>query len=136
MFKGDHMDELEAILAKKMQEMIRRSVAKPVRVTDATFSEVVRRGLVLVDCCAEWCGPCRMIEPTVEELARQYAGRVTFAKLNVDENPETASRFGVMSIPTLLLFKESRLVDTIVGAASKTEVVGLLERHLQESAML
>ncbi|MEM3004735.1 MAG: thioredoxin [Candidatus Bathyarchaeia archaeon] len=130
------MDELEAILAKKMQEMIRRSVAKPVRVTDATFSEVVRRGLVLVDCWAEWCGPCRMIEPTIEELARQYAGRVTFAKLNVDENPETASRFGVMSIPTLLLFKESRLVDTIVGAASKTEVVGLLERHLQESAML
>ncbi|MBS7623676.1 thioredoxin [Candidatus Bathyarchaeota archaeon] len=126
------MDELEAIQAKKMQEMLRRSRSpeKPVQATDATFGEVVGRGLVLVDCWAEWCGACRMIEPTIEGLAREYAGRVTFAKLNVDENPETTSRFGVMSIPTLLVFKNSRLVDTIVGAVPKTEIVSVLERYL------
>jgi thioredoxin 1 len=132
MLGGDSMDELEAIRAKKMEEIIRRSrsPAKPVQVTDATFSEVVRRGLVLVDCWAEWCGPCRMIEPTIEDLAREYAGRVTFAKLNIDENPETTSRFGVMSIPTILVFKNSRLVDTIIGAVPKAEIVNVLERHL------
>ncbi|MGQ9543251.1 MAG: thioredoxin [Candidatus Bathyarchaeia archaeon] len=103
----------------------------PVKVSDETFDETVGRGgLVVVDFWAEWCGPCRVLSPIIDQLAKEYAGKALFAKLNVDENPATAARFGVMSIPTLLIFKDSRLVDTVVGLAPKIKIESILKRHL------
>ena len=85
---------------------------------------------VLVDFWAEWCGPCRMIAPTVEELATDYSGKVTIGKLNVDDNPNTATQFGVRSIPTLLLFKGGEVVESVVGLTDKTRLQALLDKHL------
>ncbi len=91
--------------------------AHPLTLTDATFQQVVAGGRpVFVDFWAAWCGPCRMVAPHVEKLAQEFAGRAVVGKLNVDENPVTAQRFNVMSIPTLLIFKNGAVVDTIVGA--------------------
>jgi thioredoxin 2 len=103
---------------------------KPVIVTDATFpAEVERSPLpVLLDLWAAWCGPCRVITPVIDELASEQAGRVRFAKLNIDENPATADRFKVRSIPTMLVFKDGREVDRIVGVQPKAEIVRRLAR--------
>jgi thioredoxin 2 len=103
---------------------------KPVKVTDASFGADVERSPlpVLLDLWAPWCGPCRMLEPVIEELASQMAGRVRFAKLNIDENPATASRFGVRSIPTLLVLRDGREVDRMVGVLPKSEIARRLER--------
>jgi thioredoxin 2 len=103
---------------------------KPVNVTDANFAAEVERSPlpVLLDMWAPWCGPCKMVAPVIEELAAEMAGRVRVAKLNVDENPATAARFGVQSIPTLLLLKNGRELDRIVGAQSKAAIVQRIER--------
>jgi len=100
--------------------------------SDGTWdAEVVNSGVpVLVDFWAEWCGPCRMMAPTVEAIAEQYAGRVKVGKLNVDENGGTAMRYAIRSIPTLLLFKDGQVVDQRIGAIGKTEVQKLIEAHL------
>src|SRR5437868_5585185 len=107
--------------------------AGPVTVTDATFAAEVERSPlpVLLDLWAPWCGPCRMIAPVVDALAGEMAGRVRFAKLNVDENPATASRFRVSSIPTLLVLQAGREVDRIVGVQPKPEIARRLERLLR-----
>ena len=104
----------------------------PLTVTDATFaSEVERSPLpVLLDAWAPWCGPCRMIAPVLDQLATQMAGRIRVAKLNVDENPVTASRLGVRSIPLLVVFKGGREVDRIVGVQPQSEIVRRLERAI------
>ncbi len=98
--------------------------SKPVDVTDATFQQEVLSfaGPVLVDCWAPWCGPCRMVSPILDELASAFSGRAKIVKLNVDENPVTASQFQVQSIPTLLFFKSGNLVDKIIGAQPKSEI--------------
>jgi thioredoxin 2 len=109
---------------------------KPLTVTDATFAADVERSQlpVLVDAWAVWCGPCRMIEPIVDELANEMVGRARIVKLNVDENPMTASRFGLRSIPTLLVIKGGQEVDRILGAQPKMEILKRLERVTAQTA--
>jgi thioredoxin 2 len=104
----------------------------PATVTDATFGELVERSPlpVLVDAWAPWCGPCRIIAPVIDELAAEMAGRVRVAKLNVDENPMTASRFNLRSIPTLLVMRGGREVDRIVGVQPKAEITRRLQRAM------
>ncbi len=93
----------------------------PVHVTETSFDAMLAEhaGPVVVDFWADWCGPCRALAPTLEELAQEYAGRVTIAKVNVDESPELAARFRIQSIPTLLVFKGGQIVDRFVGALPK-----------------
>jgi len=109
---------------------------KPLTVTDATFAADVEGSQlpVLVDAWAVWCGPCRMIEPIVDELANEMVGRARIAKLNVDENPTTASRFGLRSIPTLLVIKGGQEVDRILGAQPKMEILKRLDRVTAQTA--
>jgi thioredoxin 2 len=106
--------------------------SKPLTVTDATFSAEVEHSPVpvLLDLWAPWCAPCRMVAPVIEELAKEMAGHARVAKLNVDENPATATRFQVRSIPTLLVFKEGREMDRIVGVQPKAEIARRLERAM------
>jgi thioredoxin 1 len=108
-------------------------MSKQVTIEDANFGEVVLKAKipVLVDFWAPWCGPCRMVAPVVEELAEEYDGRVSFGKLNVDENPKTASQYGIMSIPTLILFKEGKPVSNIIGFRPKDELKKSLDTVLE-----
>ncbi len=107
-------------------------MSKPVQVNERIFDgEVLRSPLpVLADFWAAWCGPCRMIAPIVEELARDYGGRLKVAKIDVDENPNLASRYGILSIPTLAIFKDGQLVNTIVGYVPKAELQERIEATL------
>ncbi len=107
-------------------------MAKPIKVTDATFEETISNANtpVLVDFWAEWCGPCKMIAPVLEELATELDGKLVISKLDVDENPDTAQAFGVMSIPTLLVFKGGKPVDRIVGFQPKPQLKKRLETHV------
>jgi len=139
--------ELERIRLKILKEMFRRGALekktpfkseeksvfdKPVKVTDATLMEVVQKNsLVAVDCWAPWCGPCHMVAPVVEELARDYAGKMLFGKLNVDENRRTAIQYQIMSIPTMLVFKNGKLVDRIIGAMPRQMLEPKITRYLK-----
>jgi thioredoxin 1 len=101
-------------------------------VNDKNFSlEVLQSDLpVLVDFWATWCGPCKSIAPIIDDLAKEYAGKVKVAKLNVDENPATPSQYGVRGIPTLILFKGGKILEQIVGAVPKTRLVSIIEKAL------
>ena len=103
----------------------------PLEVTDSNFGETVKKGgLVVVDCWAAWCAPCRMIGPVIEELAKDYAGRILFGKLNVDSNREVPLEYQIMSIPTILVFKDGELVDRIMGAMPKRLLEQKIIQHL------
>jgi thioredoxin 1 len=138
--------ELRKIKLRRFKEMLRGSNpderpketkqgesnnGTPINITDATFEkEVQGNPLAVIDCWAPWCGPCRFVGPIINELARDYTGRIFFGKLNVDENQKTAMKYGIMSIPTLLVFKKGRLVDRIVGAMPRQRLEPMITRHL------
>lgn len=105
-------------------------------VTDAEFDETVIKSdsPVLVDYWAEWCGPCRMIAPVLDEIAKEYTGRLTVAKLNIDENPETPQRYGVRGIPTLMLFKGGEVEATKVGALSKSQLADFIDKNIEKNS--
>lgn len=119
-------------LMEKATETQKESVAdKPVDLTDATFKEAIQNHtLVVVDCWAPWCGPCLYVSPIVEEIAQDYAGKIFFGKLNVDENRRVAMQYSIMSIPTLLIFKNGRLVDQIIGAMPRGMLEPKITRYL------
>jgi thioredoxin 1 len=128
-------DELNRIREKKLAEMKDKSQGigdKPVHVTDSSFDEITNKHpLALIDFWASWCGPCQALAPTIEELAKEYAGKVFIGKLNVDENPQTAERFQVFSIPTMLIMKNGQQIDRIVGCVQKKFIEAALRKHLE-----
>ena len=138
--ENEENKELEKIRRAKLQEIMKKSrtsekegivLSKPIEVTDATFKKTIEsHPLVVVDCWAPWCGPCRMVAPVIEELARDYAGKILFGKLNVDENRKVSTQYDIMSIPTLLVFKNGKLVDTIIGAMPRQTLEQKITRHL------
>jgi thioredoxin len=123
---------MEAEEAKRaLTERLVDVPAGPVILTDRNFDEAVRKyPMLVVDCWAEWCGPCRMVAPVIEALAHDYQGRIAFGKLDVDHNQGVAGRYQIMSIPTLLIFKGGRLVDTKIGALVKHALEEVLLKHL------
>jgi thioredoxin 1 len=117
-----------------MRKMEKKSLNTPIQITDADFDKIIQKhNIVVVDCWAPWCGPCRMVEPVIEELAKEMQGKIIFAKLNVDENPVTSTKHQIMSIPTLLVFKNAELVDRIVGAMPKDMLAEKLAPHIKNS---
>jgi len=108
------------------------AVTHPVAVTDADFGQEIEQhdGLAIVDFWAEWCGPCKIVAPVMEEIAQEYEGKVKVAKLDVDSSQMTAMKYGIRSIPSMLIFKGGEHVDTVVGAVPKTYLVEKLEQHL------
>ena len=102
----------------------------PVKITDADFDDAVKKyNIIVVDCWAPWCGPCKMVGPIIDELAKEMQGKIVFGKLNVDENPTISAKHQIMSIPTMLVFKDGTLVDRFVGALPKEELLKKLEIH-------
>jgi len=130
--------ELAEIRAKKLRELVTSVSANgptgwtgPVTLTDATFDgETHKPGCLLVDFWAEWCGPCHRVAPVLDEVAKAHADRLRLGKLNIDENPRTPAHYGIMSIPTILLFKDGKLVDGIIGAVPRGQIEAVLSRWM------
>ncbi|MFQ6106813.1 MAG: thioredoxin [Thermoplasmata archaeon] len=128
-------EELEGIRKRKLVELMKRMnndmPERPIVVTDANFDDTVKKyPVVVVDFWAVWCGPCKMMEPVIEELAQTYRGKVVFGKLNVDENPATATKYGIMAIPTLLVFQNGSLVDQVQGAMPASALTPTIDRYV------
>jgi len=136
-------DGIEAIRERKKREMLERLSGKAkgdptstaadevLEMDDASIGAAIRSyPLLVVDCWAPWCGPCRMMAPVIEQLARKYKGKMVFGKLNVDHNPDTAARFQVMSIPAFLVFKQGKHVDTMIGAMPAERLEQRLARYV------
>ncbi|MHC1631396.1 MAG: thioredoxin [Methanotrichaceae archaeon] len=133
------MDEdLENIKKKKLEELKKKinepDVAypdSPITVTDSSLDELIAKyPLLVLDCWAEWCGPCKMIAPVIKELAKDLKGKVVFGKLDVDQNPRIANKHGIMAIPTMLVFKNGRLIDQMVGAYPKSTLENKLQTYI------
>ncbi len=135
--------EIERIQQKKMAEMLKRAqmqqlnsagISKPIILTDSNFSaEITKHNLLVVDFWAPWCGPCRMVGPVIEQLAAEYSGKVTFGKMNVDENMTVPGSFRVMSIPTIMVFESGRAVETIIGACAKSHIESKFKPFMKNS---
>jgi thioredoxin len=127
------MDEIEEIKKKKMEELMDKMETEknfpggPVKVGGDNFSTFISRYQnVVVDCWAEWCGPCKMVSPIIEALSKDYKGKIVFGEMNTDENQRLAMQFGITAIPTLLVFKDGKMIDNIIGAMPKE----ILEKRL------
>lgn len=135
------MDDLERIKKEKLEQLKKQYIERgktmerkwpdtPIQILDADIDEVVKKfQTIVIDCWAPWCGPCRMIGPIIEELAKEMQGKIVFGKLNVDENPQTSMKYKIMSIPTMLVFKNGVLVDRFVGAMPKDMVLQKLKPY-------
>jgi thioredoxin 1 len=136
-------DELERIRMEKLKDLIDRQQSNtqsemgqhwpytPITVSDTTFADIIKKyPLVVIDCYAQWCGPCHMVAPVIEELARDYTGKIVFGKLDTDENRISASMYNIMSIPTLLVFKNGKLVDQLMGAMPREMLEPMITKHL------
>jgi len=135
------MDNLEMIKKKKLEQLKKQYMSggktmekklpdTPIHLLDADVDETIRKfPTIVIDCWAPWCGPCRMIGPIIEELAKEMQGKIVFGKLNVDENPQTSMKYGIMSIPTMLVFKNGQLVDRLVGAMPKEMLLQKLKPY-------
>ena len=132
-------DELEAIKHKKLAELQKEAATKammstisePIGLTDSNFaSEISKYPIMLVDFWAPWCGPCRVVSPIIEQLSREYSGKVAFGKVNVDENQRIAASFGIQSIPTLMIFRNGKAVDVMVGALPKAQIEMKLKQQI------
>jgi len=136
-------DELEEIKRRKLEQLKMKYMKggknnmsenmpdTPIHIDDSNIDSTVNKyPVMVVDCWAPWCGPCRMVGPVVEELARQMKGKVVFGKLNIDENRGTSMKYGIMSIPTLLMFKDGQLIDTFIGAMPEPILKAKIESNL------
>ena len=128
--------ELENIIQKKMknlEERIRiekeiKDIDKPIILTDSNFEiEISKFPFLVIDFWASWCGPCKIMSPTIDSLAKEYSGRINFAKINVDENQHVANKFNIQSIPTLMYLKNGKVVDISIGVISKNQIMNKLE---------
>lgn len=136
------MDELEELKKKKLEELKKRYMNggqnmeksfpdEPLKLTDADFDQNIKKyDTVVIDCWAPWCSPCLMVAPVINELAKEMQGKIVFGKLNVDENPVTSGKHQIMSIPTLLIFKNGALIDRLVGAMPKEILKQKLDGYL------
>jgi len=104
---------------------------KPIELTDATFDKTIKKyPLIIVDCWANWCMPCRMLIPVIESLAKKYAGKIVFGKLNIEENQSITQKYGIMSIPNMLVFKKGKMVDRIIGAMPESILESKIKQYL------
>ncbi|RLI71695.1 thioredoxin [Archaeoglobales archaeon] len=130
------MDEIEKLRQKKLKELMEKMAekpkpTKPIEVNSKNFGEVLKNNEnVVVDFYTDWCAPCKIVAPIIEELAKEYAGKVVFAKLNTDENTDIAQKFSISAIPTIIFFKNGKIVDQIIGALSKAEFKRWIERNI------
>jgi thioredoxin 1 len=133
-------EEISAIMKRKkeiIEEKLRsmneiKKINKPINLTDSNFDmEKSKYSLLVVDFWAAWCGPCKIVSPIIEQLAEQYAGKIVFGKVNVDENPYISQRFGIQSIPTLMILKEGEVIDVMVGALPKGQIENRIRQHIE-----
>jgi thioredoxin 1 len=130
------MDELEEIKRRKLKELMKKPQYpdEPIEITDKNIDSIIHKyPLILIDCWAAWCMPCRIISPIIENLAKKFTGKIVFGKLNVSKNMITAKKFDVMAIPNLLIFKKSKLVDRVVGVHPISVLESRLKEHLEKS---
>jgi thioredoxin 1 len=136
----NELEELEAIRRKKLESLKHESYNKKgvekmssaTEVKDSTFDDFVKANkIVIIDCWAPWCGPCRSLAPIIEDLAKEFEGKIVFGKLNTDENESIPMRFNISAIPTLLVFKNGEMVDRIVGAGNKEFMKAKFAKHLE-----
>ena len=128
--KKKKLEQLKKQYMNRGKKMTENMPDRPIKMSDADLDQYVKKyNMVVVDCWAPWCGPCRMIHPVIDELSKEKQGEIVFGKLNVDENQQTAMKYQIMSIPSLLVFKEGKLVDTIIGAMPKEVLKPKIERY-------
>jgi thioredoxin 1 len=132
-------EELRIINEKRMKKLqhlmnekeLLKNVKEPLNLDDATFFQTINKfPLILVDFWAPWCGPCRTMSPIIEQIGKDYLGKLVTGKLNVDENPLVARQFGISSIPTLILFKRGQAVNKIIGSVSKNRIDEMIKMHI------
>jgi thioredoxin 1 len=130
LFENKRIVELKKQYRNGGKKMEKKWPDTPIHLIDADIDETIKKyPIIIIDCWAPWCGPCRMIGPVIEELAKEMQGKIVFGKLNVDENPQTSMKHKIMSIPTMLVFKNGALVDRFVGAMPKEMLIQKLKPY-------